>query len=75
MDMLIVERGANWSEWSRLTQTLRQPVRMIFQQAGETTDELYTRVQSRIWRADCPMLRRIVVLGAQGTSELTEADA
>jgi hypothetical protein len=75
MDLLIVERSANWSQWSHVTRSLRQPVRMLFQQSGESIDELFARAEAKLARPDSRPVRRVVVLGAEGLSELVGADA
>jgi len=54
MDLLIVERHANWSQWNSVTKTLRQRVRVLVQQAGESIDELYARAQSKFARPGAP---------------------
>jgi hypothetical protein len=54
VDLLIVERHANWSQWNRVTKTLRQRVRVLVQQTGENIDELYARAQSKFARPGAP---------------------
>jgi hypothetical protein len=71
MDLLIVERRANWSQWYLLARTLRQPVHVLVQLADESSEDLYARVESRLARPGSPMPRRIIVLGSNGQRQIT----
>jgi hypothetical protein len=75
MDLLIVERHANLSHWNKVAETLRQPVHVLVQQASESIDELYARAQSKLVRPGAPLLRRLVVLHAEGAREIAHAAA
>jgi hypothetical protein len=69
MDLLIVERTADWSEWPRLTRTLSHPVHVLVQLEGESLDTFYDRVESRLTRVRVSP-RRIVVLRAGEVEEI-----
>lgn len=69
MDLLIVERSADWSQWPRLTRTLIQPVHVLVQLEGESLDAFYDRVESRLTSVRASP-RRIVVLRAGDTEEI-----
>lgn len=74
MDLLIVEHRADWSHWSHLTRTLRQPVHVLVQLSGESVDQLYARVESRLARPDTPRARRIVALCEDGAREVASIE-
>jgi hypothetical protein len=64
MDLLIVERNADWSRWNRLAAGLSQPVLVLVQQADESPMVFYSRVARRVTHADTPAIKRIVALRA-----------
>jgi broad specificity phosphatase PhoE len=74
MDLLIVERRANWSQWDRLAKTLHQPLHVLIHQSGESLDDLYARVEAKIARSHVSQLNRVVVLGPAGPRDVALTD-
>jgi hypothetical protein len=62
MNLLVVERDADWSQWPQISRALSHTVLVLVQQADETVRAFHERVAQRLQRGVARPLRRVVVL-------------
>jgi hypothetical protein len=67
VNLLVVERNADWSQWSTISRSL-SAVLMLVQQPDETNDAFHARILKRVAN-DRQLLDRVVLLRARGTAE------
>lgn len=56
--LLIVERDADWSEWTRISRALTAPVTVLVQGATESGLAFEKRVQAHVAGAEAPVYLR-----------------
>ena len=62
MNLLVVERDADWSQWTQISRALSHTVLVLVQQADETLRAFHERVAQRLARGVVRPLSRVVVL-------------
>jgi hypothetical protein len=62
MNLLVVERDADWSQWALISRALSHTVLVLVQQADETMRAFHERVARRLQRGAARPLNRVVVL-------------
>jgi len=66
VNLLVVERNADWSQWSTISRSL-SAVLMLVQQPDETNDAFHARILKRVAN-DRQLLDRVVLLRARSTA-------
>jgi len=61
VNLLVVERNADWSEWATISRSFNS-VLMLVQQADEPSAEFHERIIRRMARVDRHALDQVVVL-------------
>jgi hypothetical protein len=62
MNLLVVERDADWSQWALISRALSHTVLVLVQQADETIRAFHERVARRLKRGVARPLNKVVVL-------------
>lgn len=70
MNVLVVERDADWSQWSSTSHLVGHAMLVLVQQADETTAAFRARIQGRLARIK-QGLGSLVLLRGRRRSELT----
>lgn len=72
LNVVVVERDADWSQWSSTSHLLGRALLVLVQQADETTAAFRTRIQARLARVK-QSLGSLVLLTGKSRSELSVA--
>jgi hypothetical protein len=64
MNLLVVERNADWSQWASISRGLGRAVLVLVQQADESSLAFHERIARRLQRGKAPPLNKVVVLGS-----------
>jgi len=70
MNVLVVERDADWSQWNATSHLVGHAMLVLVQQTDETTSAFRARIQERLARIK-QGLGALVLLRGQRRSELT----
>ena len=62
MNLLVVERGADWSHWAAATQLLGQAAVILVQQADESGAAFRARIAARLRRIKASAINAVVLL-------------
>jgi hypothetical protein len=62
MNLLVVERDADWSEWAIISRSLSTAVLMLVQQADETRSAFHERISRRLARGQARAIEKVVLL-------------
>lgn len=62
MNLLVVERGADWSHWAAASQLLGQAAVILVQQADESGAAFRERIVARLQRIKATALNAVVLL-------------
>jgi hypothetical protein len=62
MNLLVVERDADWSQWPSISRGLGKAVLVLVQQADEPTLAFHERILQRLQRSKVPALNKVVLL-------------
>lgn len=62
VNLLVVERDADWSQWAQISRALSHTVLVLVQQADETLRAFHERIGRRLQRGVARPLDRVVVL-------------
>jgi hypothetical protein len=63
MNLLVVERDADWSQWGVISRGLGRAVLVLVQQADESTGAFHERIARRLQRGKARPLNKVVLLG------------
>jgi hypothetical protein len=72
MNLLVVERDADWSQWAVISRALSHTVLVLVQQTDETIRAFHERVTRRLQRGVVRPLSKVVVL--RNTKTVRAAD-
>ena len=72
VNLLVVERDADWTQWAQISRALSDTVLVLIQQADETMRAFQERVAERIERAGRRALGRVVVLRSRASKRATD---
>jgi hypothetical protein len=64
MNLLVVERDADWSQWATISRGLGRAVLVLVQQADESTGAFHERIARRLQRGQARPLNKVVLLGS-----------
>jgi hypothetical protein len=64
MNLLVVERDADWSQWATISRGLRRAVLVLVQQADEPTLAFNERISRRLQRDEVPPIDKVIVLSS-----------
>jgi isochorismate synthase EntC len=73
MNLLVVERDADWSEWAVISRSLSTAVLMLVQQADETSSAFHDRISRRLARGKERALEKVVLLRNRKTHAVVDA--
>jgi hypothetical protein len=62
VNLLVVERGADWKQWSAVSQLLGQAVFVLVQQGDESSTAFRERIKKRLQRAKAKAINGVVLL-------------
>jgi hypothetical protein len=62
VNLLVIERGADWAQWAAVSQLLGQAVFVLVQQGDESSAAFRERIASRLQRAKAKAINAIVLL-------------
>ena len=62
VNLLVVERGADWNQWAAVSQLLGQAVFVLVQQGDESSAAFRKRIKERLLRAKDKVLNAVVLL-------------
>ena len=62
VNLLVVERGADWAQWAAVSQLLGQAVFVLVQQGDESSAAFRERISERLARAKAKAINAIVLL-------------
>src|SRR5688572_24607349 len=65
MNLLVVERGADWSHWAAASQLLGQAAVVLVQQADESGAAFRARIASRLQRIKLTAIQAVVLLSGR----------
>jgi hypothetical protein len=71
MNLLVVERDADWTEWPAAMDSVGADVLVLVQQSDESCEAFRARIRDRAFRFANKPLRAVVLLPARTGSELT----
>jgi hypothetical protein len=72
MNLLVVERDADWSQWASISRGLGRAVLVLVQQADESSPAFHERIARRLQRGKAPPLNKVVVLGSDRGAALPD---
>ncbi|HEY1534242.1 MAG TPA: hypothetical protein VGF76_09490 [Polyangiaceae bacterium] len=64
MNLLVVERDADWTQWNLISRGLGRAVLVLVQQADESSRAFHERITRRLQRGHVPSLNKVVLLGS-----------
>ena len=62
VNLLVVERGADWAQWAAVSQLLGQAVFVLVQQGDESSAAFRERISQRLARAKAKAINAVVLL-------------
>ena len=62
VNLLVVERGADWAQWSVVSKLLGQAVLVLIQQADESSAAFRERIAERLQRVKAKAINVVVLL-------------
>ena len=62
VNLLVVERGADWAQWAAVSQLLGQAVFVLVQQGDESSAAFRERISERLARAKAKAINAVVLL-------------
>ena len=62
VNLLVVERGADWAQWAAVSQLLGQAVFVLVQQGDESSAAFRERIAERLARAKAKAINAVVLL-------------
>jgi hypothetical protein len=62
VNLLIIERGADWAHWAAVSQLLGQAVFVLVQQGDESSAAFRERISERLARAKAKAINAVVLL-------------
>ena len=62
VNLLVVERGADWAQWAAVSQLLGQAVFVLVQQGDESSAAFRERIAQRLARAKAKAINAVVLL-------------
>jgi hypothetical protein len=62
VNLLVVERGADWAHWAAVSQLLGQAVFVLVQQGDESSAAFRERIAERLQRAKAKAINAVVLL-------------
>lgn len=62
MNLLLVERNSDWSEWQTVSRLLGRVVLVLVQQSDESSKAFHRRITLRLARSNTPGLNRVILL-------------
>ena len=62
MNLLVVERNADWSQWDAISRSLSTTVLMLVQQADESRSAFHDRIRRRLARTNRQAIEQVVLL-------------
>jgi hypothetical protein len=62
VNLLVVERGADWAQWAVVSQLLGQAVLVLVQQGDESSSAFRERIAERVQRFKAKALNAVVLL-------------
>jgi hypothetical protein len=62
VNLLVVERGADWAQWAVVSQLLGQAVLVLVQQGDESSSAFRERIAERVQRVKAKALNVVVLL-------------
>ena len=62
VNLLVIERGADWAQWAAVSQLLGQAVFVLIQQGDESSAAFRERISERLSRAKAKALNAVVLL-------------
>lgn len=68
VNLLVVERGADWKQWSAVTKLLGNAVFVLVQQGDESSAAFRKRIKERLRRAKTSALNGVVLLRGKRAS-------
>ena len=71
MNLLVVERDADWSQWASISRGLGRAVLVLVQQADESSLAFHERISRRLQRNAIPPIDKVVVLSS-GRSTMSD---
>jgi hypothetical protein len=76
MNLLVVERNADWSQWATISRSLSTTVLMLVQQADESSAAFHERIRSRLARVKRRAIEEVVLLrnGGAGNDQAAESE-
>ena len=74
MNLLVVERNADWSQWDAISRTLNTTVLMLVQQADETSAAFHDRIRHRLARVNRRAIEQVVLLRQDGADVSVDLD-
>ena len=66
MNLLVVERNADWSQWAAISRSLSTTVLMLVQQADESSAAFHERIRRRLARVKRRAIEEVVLLRNNG---------
>jgi hypothetical protein len=67
MNLLVIERGADWAQWAAVSQLLGQAVLVLVQQGDESSAAFRERIALRVQRLKDKAIDAVVLLRAKRT--------
>jgi len=74
MNLLVVERNADWSQWDMISRTLNTTVLMLVQQSDESSSAFHDRIRRRLARVNRRAIDQVVLLRKDGAEISTDLD-
>jgi len=74
MNLLVVERNADWSQWDMISRTLNATVLMLVQQPDESSAVFHDRIRHRLARVDRRAIEQVVLLREDGADVTRDVD-
>jgi hypothetical protein len=71
LHILVIEQGADWSQWGALSQRLRGAAMILIQQADEPTAMFRRRIERKLRRLKTRVRTLSVLLGAPPRDRIT----
>jgi hypothetical protein len=62
VNLLVIERGADWAHWAAVSQLLGQAVFVLIQQGDESSAAFRERIVERLQRAKAKAINAVVLL-------------
>jgi hypothetical protein len=69
VNLLVIERGADWAQWTAVSQLLGQAVFVLVQQGDESSAAFRERISERLQRAKAKAINAVVLLRGKRSHE------